>query len=105
MPEIQLPTATKQNLINTNVQNILSLTQNINDLAGKTIKSIQKGIKEGEGNVSIAAIDINKSILLINNYYSSTTTAGGALIDSTTIWVAGGAYNTPKCVWQVIEFY
>lgn len=100
MPEIALPTALKQDLINSNVQDILFLIQN-----NTVIKSVQRGIKQGEGNVNIAAVDVNKSILLINNYYSSATNAGGALIDSTTLWITGGTSNTPQCTWQVIEFY
>jgi len=83
-------------------------------IGGGGIKSIQRGV--GTGDITISAVDINKSVVVIsnassNNYvqyssnyytvYGYTHVAGGQLTTSTNLHISGSA---AACYWQVIEY-
>jgi hypothetical protein len=86
--------------------------------SGSVIKSIQRGVTSTIGNVTINAVDVNKSIVLatFSNLQSASWTTsyniGGGLYihleNSTTLNIGLGentvSAGTPKIAWQVIEF-
>lgn len=75
----------------------------------KVVKSIQRGITDtgvDNVNITISAVDLKKSILIVQGSYGGGGTyssySGGSFISSTQITVGSG--RTPTH-WQVIEFY
>lgn len=75
----------------------------------KVVKSIQRGITDtgvDKVNITISAVDLKKSILIVQGSYGGGGTyssySGGSFISSTQITVGSG--RTPTH-WQVIEFY
>jgi len=87
---------------------------NLTDFIGGGIKSIQRGI--GTGDITISAVNMSKSIVIISNessnthavyntYYHTaygyTHVSGGQLTTSTNLHISG---QSTACYWQVIEY-
>lgn len=84
-------------------------------LAGRVVKSVQRGKALGQTgktthDIIINAVDISKSIIL--STYKTPSGTNGAfetmseLVNSTTIRLSSGLGNTGlEATWQVIEFY
>lgn len=97
--------------VNTNVKNLMNSGNGV-------VKSVQRGTTNRIGTVTISAININKSILLINgdgitssSYYSggvahSTSGYVYAYIESSTkLNISGYVKDSFYLSWQIIEFY
>lgn len=71
------------------------------------IKSIQRGTTNAS--VTVAATDMNKSVLITTGAASSTNSAENASLiqtASTTLTYSKGSLSgTPVVAWQLVEFY
>lgn len=87
-------------------------------IGGRVIKSIQRGVITGTTAASrvvpISAVDVNKSLVLVDGDVSSTDPVIGSIIlgfTSTSITIStsrattGEVSSTSRQSWQVIEFY
>jgi hypothetical protein len=81
----------------------------LSSLVGAGIKSIQRGVQSLASNasedVSIDAVDVDKSMLLTSASWS-TGCPKAVLTDSTTVTVSSyTSHASTVLAWQVIEFY
>lgn len=109
MTEINLPTASKQDLIKATVENIKTTVDKIN--ASSVIKSIQRGSQNIKANATIKISDVvvEKSIVLIYGGATNGNT-GNALpyvsdFRTNQFTVYQPFLNDITISWQVIEFY
>lgn len=95
-------------VVNNNVNEMIALAG-----TGSVIKSIQHIVAEGAGNVTIKAVNTNKSVIISNGFKAYTTYSSESpenffyFLNSTTIYVYtnSNSSNKGKAYITVVEFY
>ena len=87
---------------------VANLQASVNAIAaaGVGIKSVQRGVTDSSTTVSIAAVNLSKSIL----FWSAKTYWTGSSFMSSNAWLSASnqisihGYNPNQAAWQVVEF-